>query len=80
MVTPQKDDEAYYRQIAKLPPMSPPVDDAWEEDGGVRRPITLKSGEAFAAEQSNIADAESAAEPTEEQDEEPDDGEQADAD
>lgn len=36
--------------------MTDAVKDAWEEDGGVRRPITLQSGEAYEAEQDAITE------------------------
>jgi len=55
-ITPQEDDENYFRALARIPGTSKPVDDAWESDGGTRRPITLKSGEAFEDEQRDIAD------------------------
>lgn len=57
MVTPQKDDEQHFRDRAGLPEMSDDVESAWTDDGGVRRPITLQSGEAFEAEQGQIAAA-----------------------
>ena len=43
-ITPQKSDEAAFRKEAGLPDMGQAVADAWELDGGYRRPITLKSG------------------------------------
>ena len=38
---PQPADEAHFRAKAGLPALSPEVAAAWEEDGGVRRPVTL---------------------------------------
>ena len=43
-ITPQKSDEDAFRAEAGLPEMSDSVTDAWVQDGGYRRPITLRSG------------------------------------
>lgn len=43
-ITPQKSDEDAFRSEAGLPEMSKSVTDAWTQDGGYRRPITLRSG------------------------------------
>lgn len=40
-ITPTDSDEEYFRSLAKFPEMSKAVIDAWKEDGGFRRPITL---------------------------------------
>lgn len=40
-ITPCALDEEAFRQEAKLPSMNGPVQQAWREDGGFRRPITL---------------------------------------
>lgn len=40
-ITPQQDDEAAFRKEFQLPPPSADVAEAWSEDDGVRRPITL---------------------------------------
>jgi HK97 family phage portal protein len=40
-ITPQPEDEVYFRQRAELPPMSSAVLEAWKADAGVRRPVTL---------------------------------------
>lgn len=40
-ITPQIDDEEQYRKDLGLPPMSEEAKEAWEQDKGVRRPITL---------------------------------------
>lgn len=40
-ITPTDSDESYFRTLAKFPAMSAAVIDAWKEDGGFRRPITL---------------------------------------
>lgn len=42
-LTPQQDDEEAFRKEAELPAMSEDAKSAWEEDNGVRRPITLAS-------------------------------------
>ena len=43
-LTPQTEDEAYLRKLIDLPEMSQAVLEAWEDEGGIRRPITLASG------------------------------------
>lgn len=50
-ITPQLEDESYFRGKLGLPEITRPVSDAWEADGGARRPITLKSQEGFAQEE-----------------------------
>lgn len=42
-VTPQRQDEEFFRKSLKLPDMSQDSESAWADDGGIRRPITLKS-------------------------------------
>jgi HK97 family phage portal protein len=42
-LTPQTADEQSFRVEAGLPTMSQAVNEAWTDDGGVRRPITLQS-------------------------------------
>ena len=54
MVTPQKIDEEDFRDKAGLPVMSTEAESAWEDDGGIRRPITLQSQSAFEATQATI--------------------------
>ena len=54
MITAQKTDEENFREKAGLPKMSPEAEDAWKEDGGIRRPITLQSQTAFEAAQEEI--------------------------
>ena len=39
-----------------LPEPNEAIKNAWEEDGGARRPITLKSQEAFEEEQNQISE------------------------
>ena len=43
-LTPQRADEDTFRAESGLPAVSPEVAEAWNEDGGYRRPITLQSG------------------------------------
>ena len=43
-ITPQADDETAFRNEAGFPSISPEVKQAWIDDGGYRRPITLQSG------------------------------------
>jgi len=64
-ITPQIEDEEFFRAQAGLPRITDKVKAAWEQDGGTRRPITLKSGDAFDAEQDKIAGA-GAGDPVEE--------------
>jgi lambda family phage portal protein len=54
MITAQKTDEENFREKAGLPEMSPEAEDAWKEDGGIRRPVTLQSQTAFEAAQEDI--------------------------
>ena len=49
-LTPQEPDELHFRGLLQLPEESTPVKDAWRDDGGARRPITLKSQDDFEAE------------------------------
>jgi lambda family phage portal protein len=44
-ITPTLDDENMFRQIAGLPAATADVIALWKEDGGVRRPVTLKYDE-----------------------------------
>lgn len=46
-LTPQMPDEEKLRQEISMPPLGKEAKDAWEKDGGVRRPITLQSQEGF---------------------------------
>lgn len=48
-ITPQSADEPYIRARFGLPEMSPETVLLWEDQGMVRQPITLKSGEEAAA-------------------------------
>lgn len=65
-ITPQTVDEDSFRSEAGLPTMGTDVKSAWEDDGGVRRPITLQSQETFSAT-GNITEAEAGANPSEEE-------------
>jgi hypothetical protein len=49
-ITPQFQDEEAFRVEAGLPAISQPVQEAWNEDGGYRRPITLQSGKQAEAD------------------------------
>ena len=42
-ITPQIEDEQQFRERGNLPPLSQFVQDAWNFDGGTRRPVTLSS-------------------------------------
>jgi len=41
VITPTEQDETFFRKIASYPEMTPAVVNAWLEDNGFRRPITL---------------------------------------
>lgn len=41
LITPQPEDEAFFRQQTGLPDMTEPVRSSWKESGGTRHPITL---------------------------------------
>lgn len=41
VITPQVEDEVYFRQLMDLPPASPAVVKSWSDEDGVRKPITL---------------------------------------
>ena len=43
-ITPQSADEDHFRKSLEIPPPSPAVAAAWDEDEGYRRPITLQGG------------------------------------
>jgi lambda family phage portal protein len=53
-LTPQFEDEESFRKEFGMPPATAPVKDAWEKDGKVRRPITIRAGDAFEAEQDQV--------------------------
>ena len=55
-ITPQEDDEKYFRESLELPNPNPAVQEAWQQDGGARRPVTLKSQDAFKEEQNQIVE------------------------
>jgi hypothetical protein len=40
-ITPSRPDEVHFRQKLSLPALDQNAHSAWDEDGGVRRPITL---------------------------------------
>lgn len=42
-ITPTQQDEELFRQLAKLPDVTDDVKKAWIEDGGIRRPLTIKT-------------------------------------
>jgi hypothetical protein len=53
-ITPQQIDEETIRLALSLPPLSGQALAAWQEDGGVRRPITIKSDVEKQAEIDNL--------------------------
>lgn len=54
MITPTKEDEMFWRNIVEMGELSQDAIDAWEEDGNVRRPITLKGQEQL-EDENNLA-------------------------
>jgi hypothetical protein len=42
VVTPQKADEVYFRQLMDLPPMGAEADADWAVTNGIRSPLTIK--------------------------------------
>ena len=52
-LTPQQEDEVYFRRLMDLPQMSSANKSAWSDAKGIKQPITLKTGldEAQPAEQ-----------------------------
>ena len=54
IVTPQIDDEVHFRDQVGLPEINKKIIEAWEADGGVRRPITIKSEAACEGEQNSV--------------------------
>lgn len=57
-ITPQPDDEDHFRAISGFPSMSGEARRFWQNEGNVRRPITLASSADIAAGQGPIEDAE----------------------
>lgn len=43
-ITPQLEDEVYFRKLIGLPVMSKQNETAWQEANGIKQPITLKTG------------------------------------
>jgi hypothetical protein len=56
-LTPQTIDEQRFRKEAGLPAMSKEVTEAWNDDGGVRRPITLQTPAQEEIEEAQAAKA-----------------------
>lgn len=54
-ITPQPEDEGALRTEMGLPPMSEAAQEAWEEDHGVRRPITLREADGSAPASPSLA-------------------------
>ncbi len=52
-VTPQSQDENYFRKRLGIPEMSEEVSESWEEGGNTRRPVTLKTEQQFQDELTN---------------------------
>jgi len=45
LVTPQIDDEVYFRKLAELPEMSEDVVEDWAKTDNVRKPVTLANAQ-----------------------------------
>jgi hypothetical protein len=50
VVTANETDEIHFRTLLKVPEAGPEVAKAWKEDGGIRRPVTLKGSDDSATE------------------------------
>ena len=63
-LTPQQEDEVYFRRLMDLPQMSSANKSAWSDAKGIKQPITLKTGldEAQPAEQQQQEENEDATE------------------
>jgi len=62
VITPNRDDEAHFRNMFGLPKLNNEVDASWDDSDGVRAPITLAKGVQEVAEQpidESTTDAES---------------------
>lgn len=55
VITPNVSDEKALRKELGLPEINPAITDAWEEDGGARKPITLQGQKENAAQAAAIA-------------------------
>lgn len=44
-ITPNKEDEQFFRNILAIPEINAAIDKSWTEDGDFRRPVTLKGSE-----------------------------------
>jgi len=55
-LTPQESDEVHFRKVLRLPDEEDVVKKAWKDDGGARRPITLKAQDDFENEGNPPAD------------------------
>lgn len=53
-ITPTEDDESYFRDLLDMPKANSNVAESWKEDGGYRRPITLKGAEDSESESSRL--------------------------
>lgn len=49
-ITPQQADEPMLRQAMGLPALGDEAKKLWKDQGGVRQPVTLKSGSESSAE------------------------------
>ena len=56
VITPQPEDEAYFRELMDLPGMNSAVQTNWKEGGNVRKPITIKSDEHIQEEHESKID------------------------
>ena len=54
VITPTKSDEEYFRNLLQVAEVNAEVDESWQEDGGYRRPITLKGSEDSDSEATRV--------------------------
>ena len=55
-ITPNKDDEKYFRSLLQIAGTNAYTDESWTEDGNYRRPITLKGSEDSQSEATRTGD------------------------
>ncbi len=56
VITPTIDDEEFFRNFLQVAPVNSEVEESWSEDGGYRRPITLKGSEDSESEETRTGE------------------------
>ena len=54
-MTPTQEDEEFWRAALSAADMNDHVIESWKEDGGYRRPITLKAAEDSESEETRVS-------------------------